>query len=150
MSNTLWLIATVIAVLGLIVFGLVLRRLYKAYRTVDGSYQPFQLRFKYAADDVPQKAQDAKFCYLFIPMLFYVGLAMAVVAHNAAQLAWMRYAMYGLTALGCLLGLVETLLLAQGRRCAAAASVCSLLKWACFAVWTVGMFAGLFMKGWAL
>ena len=150
MSQTLWLIATIIAVLGLCVFGMILIRLYKAYKAADPQYEPFQLRFRYAACDVPERPADARFSYLFIPMLFYVGLAMAVVTHNAAAIRWMRYAMYGLTALAGAAALPETLLLARGRRCARAAGVCGVIKWACFALWTLGMFAGLVMKGWAM
>ena len=74
---------------------------------------------------------------------------MAVVAHNAAAHLWVRRGMYALTALGCLLGTVETLLL-WARRGRKAAPAAGLGKWICFAVWTAGMFISLFLKGWAL
>ena len=148
MSQTMWTITTVIAVLGLALFGLILKKLHKAYKEIDEKYQPLQLQFKYSAADVKDEPADKRFSLLFMPMLFYVGLALAVAAHNAASYAWMRYAMYGLAAAGCFAGFAETLLLAFGR--GKAAPVCGRIKWICFAVWTLGMFLGLFLRGWAL
>lgn len=155
MNSTLWLITTIVAVAGALGMGLVLRNLHRRLTDALGGFQAWQLRFKYTADDV--KADWAKlgsaqpvmkrFCLLFVPMLFFAALCMAVVAHNAAEIRWMRHIMYGLTALACAFGLTETLLLPQKGK---AASVCSLAKWACFAVWTVGMFAGLFIRSAAL
>ena len=148
MSQTMWTIATVIAALGLGLFGVILNRLFKAYKQVDETYQPFQLRFRYAAKDIPEEPVDRRFSLLFVPMLFYAGLAMAVVAHNASAMVWLRWTMYALTAAACFAGTVETLLL--WARKSAAAPVFGLIKWGCFAVWTAGMFAGLLLKGWAL
>lgn len=148
MSQTMWTVATILAVLGLVLFGLILKKLMKAYKEIDPKYQPLQLQFKYTSSDVKPEPIDRRFSLLFIPMLFYAGLALAVVAHNAANHIWMRYAMYSLTAAGCFAGFAETLLLAFGR--GKAAPVCGLIKWGCFGVWTLGMFIGLFLKGWAL
>lgn len=147
MSQTMWTAATVVAVLGCGLFGWILKKLIKAYKEVDEGYQPLQLQFKYAASDV--KGEDRRFSLLFVPMVFYVGLALAVVTHNASAVAWVRQAMYVLAAAGCFFAFVETMLLAFGRA-KAAAPVCGLIKWGCFAVWTLGMFAGLVLKGWAL
>ena len=85
---------------------------------------------------------------LMIPLLFYIALALAVTTHNAAAHAWMRCAMYALAAGGCFAAVVETLLLYAG--CGKAAPVAGWIKWALLAVWTLGMFAGLVLKGWAL
>ena len=146
MSQTMLTAETVVAVLGCGLFGWILNKLIKAYQKVDEKYQPLQLQFKYTASEV--KGEDRRFSLLFVPMLFYAGLALAVVTHNASAVAWVRQAMYVLAAAGCFFGFVETMLLAYGR--AKAAPVCGLIKWGCFAVWTLGMFAGLVLKGWAL
>lgn len=148
MSQRMWTLVTVIAVLGAVLFGVVLHRLYKAVRKVDETFEPVQLRFRYKAEDAALTAGLFRFSLLFVPMLFYAGLCMAVVAHNAATTVWMRHIMYGLTAGACLCGTVETLLVAVGKP--KAAPVFGLIKWALGAVWTLGMFAGLVLRGWAL
>jgi len=148
MSQTMWTIATILAVLGLVLFGLILKKLHKAYKEINPEYQPLQLQFKYAASDVKSDPIDRRFSLLFVPMLFYVGLALCVVSHNAAAHAWMRQIMYLFAAAGCFAGFAETLLLAFGR--GKAAPACGLIKWCLFAVWTLGMFIGLLLKGWAL
>lgn len=148
MSQRMWTLVTIIAVLGAVLFGVVLHRLYKAVRKVDETFEPVQLRFRYKAEDAVLSAGLFRFSLLFVPMLFYVGLCMAVVAHNAATTVWMRHIMYGLTAGACLSGAVETLLVAVGKPKAAPAF--GLIKWALGAVWTLGMFAGLLLRGWAL
>ena len=155
MSSTLWLIVTIAAVAGAAGMGLILKNLHKPFTAAISGFQAWQLRFKYTESDVKSDweklgcAQSSmkRFCLLFVPMLFFAALCMAVVAHNAAEIRWMRHTMYGLTALACAFGCAETLLL-PGR--AKGAAVCSLAKWACFAVWTIGMFAGLFIRSAAL
>ena len=98
MSQTMWTVTTVVAVLGCVLFGWILKKLIKAYQKVDENYQPLQLQFKYAAADV--KGEDRRFSLLFVPMLFYAGLALAVVTHNASAVAWVRQAMYVLACIG--------------------------------------------------
>ena len=148
MSQRMWTLVTAIAVLGAVLFGVVLHRLSKAVRKVDETFEPVQLRFRYKAEDAALTAGLFRFSLLFVPMLFYAGLCMAVVAHNAATTVWLRHIMYGLTAGACLCGTVETLLVAVGKPKAAPAF--GLIKWALGAVWTLGMFAGLVLRGWAL
>lgn len=154
MSSTLWTIVTIAAVVGAVGMGLILKSLHKQFSAVISGFQAWQLRFKYTEKDVVEARAQlgssiSKFSLLFVPMLFFAGLCMAVVAHNAAEMRWLRHTMYGLTALACLFGCAETLLL-TGKKSAKAAPVCSLLKWACFAVWTAGMFIGLFIRSAAL
>lgn len=139
MSQTAWTVVTVIAVAGSIGMYLLLRG---RIRQMDGL--PPQLCFGYEKTAQP----DRGFSLLFALMLAFAALVMAVVAHNAAEILWMRHAMYGFTLLGCTAGLAETLLVVCGRLRGAA--VCARVKWACFAVWTLGMFAGLFLQGWAI
>lgn len=156
MSSTLWTIATITAVVGAVGMGLILKKRHKQFTAVLSGFQAWQLRFKYTEKDVtdvrPQLGKGiTQFSLLFVLMVFFAGLCMAVVAHNAAEMRWMRHSMYGLTALGCLFGCAETLLLAcEKGACVKAAPVCSLLKWVCFAVWTAGMFIGLFIRSAAL
>lgn len=148
MSQAMWTAATVIAVLGVVLFGMILLKLHKQIKKQDETYQPLQLRFRYAASDAYDAPADRRFSWLFALMLFYAALAMAVVAHNAAAAAWLRHAMYAFTGLACFAGLAETLLLLA--RKAKAASACGLIKWGFFALWTACMFLGLFLRGWAL
>lgn len=148
MSQAMWTAATVIAVLGIVLFGMILMKLHKQIKKQDETYQPLQLRFRYAASDAYDTPADRRFSWLFAPMLFYAALAMAVVAHNAAAALWIRRGMYVFTGLACFAGLAETLLLLA--RKAKAASVCGLTKWVFFALWTACMFLGLFLRGWAL
>jgi hypothetical protein len=62
----------------------------------------------------------------------------------------MGWVMYGLSAAGCVLGMLESVLLVGEKLTLKAARACSLLKWICFGIWVVGMFAGLFIRSTAL
>ena len=157
--DRLWIGLTVLSVLGIGLFGWLLRKRCRALQEIQKGYQPPQMRFKYTEKDV-EKECDAlgkqgrellrQFDWLFVPMLFYVGMALSVVTRNAAQYEWMAWAMYGLSILGCLLGMLESVLLLGERLTAKAAAVCSLVKWICFGIWVVGMFVGLFIRSTAL
>jgi len=157
--DRLWIGLTVLAVAGLILFGLLLRRRYRALQEWKKDYQPPQMRFKYELETISAEFDDMgqrecllmrQFDGIFVPMLFYVGMALAVVTHNAAQYPWMAWAMYGLTAFGCLLGVAESVLLLGEKTTVKAARACSLLKWICFGIWVAGMFVGLFIRSSAL
>lgn len=157
--DRLWIGLTVLAVAGLILFGLLLRRRYRALQEWKKDYQPPQMRFKYELDTISAEFDDMgqrecllmrQFDGIFVPMLFYVGVALTVVTRNAAQYPWMAWVMYGLTAVGCLLGMAESVLLLGEKRTVKAAKVCSLLKWICFGIWVAGMFVGLFIRSSAL
>ena len=154
MSNTLWIIITVAAVLGAVATGWQLRRLHKPLAEKIPGYQAPQLRFRYTYEDFRKECpklgpegrkQLKKFDGWFVPMLFFAGLCMAVVAHNAATIRWVRYGMYGLTAAACTFGFLETLFLTAEKRGAKQASVCSLIKWGFFGVWVALMFISLFL-----
>ena len=155
MSSTAWLVVTAAAIVGTVGMYILLRRPVKTLSALCKGYQPPQLRFGWKAEDAAAglDAQGlqvlGRFSLLYLSMVFFAGLALAVVTHNAAQMVWMRHAMYALAAGGCLLGAVETLMIGAGSGLAAA-SVVGRIKWALLAVWTLGMFAGLVMKGWAL
>ena len=159
MMERLWIGLTVLSVAGIVMFGWLLRKRYRALQEIQKDYQPPQMRFKYTQKDVESECEALgkqgrellkQFDWLFVPMLFYVGMALAVVTRNAAQYEWMAWAMYSLSILGCLLGMAESVLLVSEKLTAKAASVCSLLKWICFGIWVVGMFAGLFIRSTAL
>lgn len=159
MMNRLWIGLTVMAVAGLLLFGLLLRKRYRKMQEIRKGYQPPQMRFRYTEKEIAEECEALgqqgrtllrQFDWLFVPMLFYVGMALAVVTRNAAQYEWMAWAMYGLAIVGCLLGMIETVLLVAEKLAAKAASVCSLLKWICFGIWVAGMFVGLFIRSTAL
>ncbi len=157
--NRLWIGLTVLSVAGIVLFGWLLRKRYRALQEWKKDYQPPQMRFKYTAEELAAEFDDMgkrehtlmrQFDGIFVPMLFYVGMALAVVTQNAAQYAWMAWAMYGLTVVGCVLGMAESVLLIGEKMTLKAARACSLLKWICFGIWVVGMFAGLFIRSTAL
>lgn len=159
MSQTMWIIVTVVAMIGAVGMGLWLKNIHRKLSDQVQGYQAPQLRFRYTEADFraesPKLGPEGRrvlrtFDRLFVVMLVFVGLCMAVVAHNAAQFQWLRWGMYGLTAAGCAFGALETLLLTAEKKGAKAASVCSLIKWICFGVWVACMFAGLFIQSAAL
>ena len=157
--NRLWIGLTVLSVAGIVLFGWLLRKRYKALQEWKKDYQPPQMRFQYELNHISDEfdamgsrehALLRQFDWIFVPMLFYVGIALTVVTKNAAQYPWMAWAMYGLTAVGCVLGMAESVLLIGEKMALKAARACSLLKWICFGIWVVGMFAGLFIRSTAL
>ena len=157
--NRLWIGLTALSVAGILLFGWLLRKRYLALQEWKKGYQPPQMRFWYdpsamkAEWDEMGKEQHTllrQFDWLFVPMLFYVGIALVLVTRNTAQYAWMEWLMYGFAALGTLLGMAETVLLVAEQLAAKAARACSLAKWICFGIWVVGMFAGLFIRSTAL
>ena len=157
--NRLWTGLTVLSVAGILLFGWILRKLYKQMQAKKEGYQPPQMRFRYRAQDLEAEWDDfspkahallREFDWIFVPMLFYVCMALAVVTRNAAQYPWMAWAMYGLAGAGTLFGMAESVLLVFEKLTAKAAGACSLLKWICFGIWVVGMFVGLFIRSTAL
>jgi len=154
MSKPMWIIITIIAVLGAAGTGWWLSRIHKQLSGKVSGYQAPQLRFGYTQEDFRRESPKLgpegravlrRFDRWFVLMLIFAGLCMAVVAHNAAKIAWIRYGMYGLTAAACAFGFLETLLLTAEKRGAKAASVCSLIKWIFFGVWVACMFISLFL-----
>lgn len=157
--NRLWIGLAVLSAAGIVLFGLLLHRRFDALREWKKDYQPPQLRFRYTADEISaefaQMGQREKrllrqFNLLMAPMLFYVGMALAVVTRNAALYPWMAWAMAALAGAAVLSGLLESMLLIAQNLAAKAARACSLLKWICFGIWVAGMFIGLFIRSTAL
>ena len=157
--DRLWIGLTVLSVAGILLFGWLLRKRYRALQEWKKGYQPPQMRFKYAADELSAEYEEMgerehalmrQFDWILVPMLFYVGMALVVVTKNAAQYEWMAWAMYALSAAACALGMAESVLLVGEKLAAKAAHACSLIKWICFGIWVVGMFAGLFIRSTAL
>lgn len=155
MSKTFWIVITVSAVAGACGMGFWLRCMHKK---LAGFTAP-QLRFRYHGAELSEEfaqldAENSKrfvrFSLLFVFMLVFAGLCMAVVAHNAAHITIIRRIMYGLTAAACGFGFLETMMLAAKARLAKAASACSLIKWALFGVWVALMFVSLFITSTAL
>ena len=157
--NRLWIGLTALSVAGILLFGWLLRKRYLALQEWKKGYQPPQMRFAYdlnalkAEWDEMGKDQHTllrQFDWLMAPMMFYVGMALIVVTHNAAQYPWMEWLMYGLAAVGTLIGMLESVLLVGEQLTVKAARACSAFKWICFGIWVVGMFAGLFIRSTAL
>lgn len=154
MSNdTLWLIVTLVGALGAGVCGFGLYSLHKRLKAVDEKCQCPQLRFRYTADESAAqldtlgeggRALMRRFSLLMVPMMLEVLLVLLAVSNNAAQLEWMRLAMFALSVAVSLAGVAETLLIRFEKH--RFASLLSLVKWGAFAVWTLGMFIGLFIQ----
>ena len=70
MSQAMWTAATVIAVLVIVLFGMILMKLHKQIKKQDETYQPLQLRFRYAASDAYDAPADRRFSWLFAPRRF--------------------------------------------------------------------------------
>ena len=56
--DRLWIWLTVLAVAGLILFGLLLRKRYRALQEWKKDYQPPQMRFKYELDQISAEFDD--------------------------------------------------------------------------------------------
>lgn len=152
-SDTLWLVITIVGALGCAVCGLGLRSLHRRLTAIDEKFQSPQLRFRYTAHEAQTQLDTLgegglalmnRFSLLMIPMMLEVLLALLAVSHNAAKIEWMRMAMFGLSAVISLSGILETVCIRL--RKGGAASVLSLGKWGAFALWTLAMFAGLFIQ----
>lgn len=152
-TDTLWLVITIVGAVGACVCGLGLRSLHQRLKAVDEHFQSPQLRFRYTANESAAQLDTLgeggrllmhRFSLLMIPMMLEVLLVLLAVSRNASQFAWLRAAMFIASGLISLSGIVETLLLRFEKH--QPASVCSLLKWGAFALWTLGMFAGLFIQ----
>lgn len=150
-ENTLWILLTIVGVAGAVVLGLGLRKLNARIRGIDETFQSPQLSFRYQAEDVAHMldrlgngaALFERFCWMMLAMMAEVLIILLVVSHNITDILWLQYAMFGLSGLIWLTGSVETVAVT---RKPGFASVLSLIKWAAFALWTLGMFAGLFIK----
>lgn len=153
--NRLWIGLTVLSVAGIMLFGWLLRKRYKALQEWKKTFQPPQMRFTYEMEQIKtefdqmssrEHALLRQFDWLMAPMLFYVGIALTVVTRNAAQYPWMAWIMYGLSAAACVLGMLESVLLVGEKWWLRVSGACSLIKWICFGIWVAGMFAGLFIR----
>jgi hypothetical protein len=92
--NHLWMGLTVLSVAGILLFGWLLRKRLKALQEWKKEFQPAQMRFKYDLDEMNAELDEMgkrehellrQFDWIFVPMLFYVGIALAIVTRNAAQ-----------------------------------------------------------------
>ena len=154
-EKTLWIILTVVGVVGAVAIGLGLRKMQNTLRGIDEHFQSPQLSFRYHAKDVREQlerlGEDVKlfqrFCWMMLAMMAEVLIILLVVSHNITDMLWLQYAMFSMSAVIWLTGSVETLTVL---RKPGFASALSLVKWGAFAVWTLGMFAGLFIRSTAL
>lgn len=156
-SDTLWIIITIVGALGCAVCGLGLRSLHRRMLTVDEKFASPQLRFRYTAHEAQAqwdtlgeggRALMDRFSVLMIPMMLEVLLVLLAVSHNAAKIEWMRAIMFALSGVISFAGVSETLCIRLKKH--GAASVLSLGKWGAFALWTLAMFAGLFIQSTAI
>jgi len=152
-ENTLWILLTVLGVVGALAVGVALKMLNTRIRSVYDKFQAPQLSFRYDAHDVCTVVEILKekgvsvlfdrFCLLMAAMMAEVLMVLMVVAHNITDLVWLQYIMFGLSGVIWLTGTLETLILKKNPK---AAGKLAFVKWGAFAVWTLGMFAGLFIR----
>ena len=152
-ETLLWTLITIVGTVGAVAIGLILMKLNKLIASrCEGFHSP-QLSFRYTANDVNQLVENLKqvgallpfnrFSQLMTAMMAEVLLVLLTVAHNIAHIAWIQTAMYALSGVIWLLGTAETLIL---QKKPALASVLSIIKWGAFGIWTLGMFAALFIR----
>lgn len=154
-ENTLWILLTIIGTAGAVVLGLGLKKLQSRIREIDEKFQSPQLSFRYQAQDVQDLLERLgegrplfeRFCWMMLFMMAEVLIILLVVSHNITDILWLEYAMFGASTVIWLVGSAETLAVI---RKPGFASMLSLIKWGAFALWTLGMFAGLFIKSTAI
>lgn len=156
-EQTLWTLLTVVGVLGAVVLGLGLKKLLGMIRQKDEAFLHPLLLFRYQAHDVTALVEKLdgmgigklfdRFSLMMLGMMAEVLIILMVVTRNAIGIAWMAQGMYALAGVIWAAGTAEALII---RKAPKAASVSSLVKWGAFALWTLGMFAGLFIRSTAL
>ena len=149
----LWTLLTIVGTVGVVALGLLLRKLQKLLKERLEAFQSPQLSFRYTADDVNRLVENLKeagalpafdrFSQLMAAMMAEMLLVLMVVAHNITDILWLQTAMFALSGVIFLTGSLETLIL---QKKPALASLLSRIKWGAFALWTLGMFAGLFIR----
>jgi len=156
-EKVLWILLTVVGAAGALVIGLGLKKLLCMIREKDEKFQHPLLSFRYKAHDVNALVEKLdgmgilklfdRFGWMMLAMMAEVLIILMVVTRNAIGIAWLSQAMYVLAGVIWGVGSAEALLI---RKAPKAAGVSSLIKWGAFALWTMGMFAGLFIRSTAL
>ena len=156
-EKTLWLLLTIVGVLGAVVLGLGLKKLLGLMRQKDEKFLHPSLTFLYTTNEAAALADKLdgmgigtlydRFGWMMLAMMAEVLIILMVVTHNTIGIAWLAQAMYVLSGAIWAAGSAECLAL---RKAPALSSAASLVKWGAFALWTLGMFAGLFIRSTAL
>ena len=152
-EKILWILMTIIGVVGVVALGVLLNKLTKLLRERHEGFQSPQLSFRYSADTANQLVENLegkgvlplfdRFSQLMAAMMAEVLIVLMVVAHNITDIPWVQMVMFSLSGVIWLTGTAETLILKKQPK---AASVLSLVKWAAFALWTLTMFVTLFIR----
>ena len=152
-EQTLWIILTAVGIAGAVVIGLGLKKLNSRIKEVNEKFVSPLLRFRYTANDAIacadtlQKAGIGKlydrFSLMMLAMMAEVLILLMAATHNITELVWLQYGMFAMSGLIWLTGTAEAALI---KKAPAVSSVLSLIKWGAFAVWTLGMFVGLFIR----
>ena len=152
-EKLLWILLTIVGVVGVVTLGVLLSKLNKLIREKHEGFQSPQLSFRYSADRVNQLVENLegkgllplfdRFSQLMAAMMAEVLIVLMVVAHNITDTPWVQIAMSSLSGVIFLTGTAETLILKKQPK---AAGALSLIKWAAFALWTLAMFATLFIR----
>lgn len=153
----LWILLTAVGVAGAVVIGLGLKKLQGMIREKDEKFVSPLLSFRYKAQDVNALVEKLdgmgigklfdRFNLMMLAMMAEVLIILMVVVHNTIGIAWLAQAMYVLAGVVWATGSAESIAL---RKAPAVSGAASFVKWAAFALWTIGMFAGLFIRSTAL
>lgn len=149
----LWTLITAVGVAGALLIGLGMKKLNRRLRELDPAFQSPLLCFRYTAheaaayaDTLKQKGALAlvrRFDGMMLAMMAEVLLLLLAATHNITEMVWLQWIMFSMSGAVWLAGSLEALVLSKAPRLSAALS---LLKWGAFAVWTLGMFVGLFIR----
>ena len=152
-ENTLWIALTAVGVAGALVLGLGLKKLHAKIKEAWPEFQHPLLQFRYTANDARTIAHTMeekglakpydRFRWMMLAMMAEALLLLMAATHNITEIVWLQWTMFGLSGVIWLAGSLECLLL---KKCPRAASVLAYVKWGAFALWTLGMFAGLFIR----
>ena len=152
-ENTLWMALTAVGVLGALVVGFGIRKLHGKIKEAWPEFLCPLLQFRYTAHDARSIAHTMeekglaqpyrRLIQLMLAMMAEVLLLLMAAAHNITDIAWLQQTMFALSGVIWLTGSMECLLL---QKCPKPASLLAYAKWGAFALWTLGMFAGLFIR----
>lgn len=152
-DNSIWILMTIVGVACTLFCSFNLRSSYQALRAALPDFIVPQLSFRYSPAQVQSQVESMDKTFLqtlrqfskhMSDTLVGVWMLLMVVSRNCTTLQWLMLGMMGAATLAFLFGVLETMFVRRAHFRLARA--CSVLKWGLFALWTAGMFAGLFIR----
>jgi len=153
MNNSIWILMTIVGLACTLFYGFEAHSSWKTLRVSCPDFLVPQLSFRYNAALVQSQMESMDktclntlrlFCKQLSDALVGIWMLLLVVSRNCTNLSWLMYGMMGAATLALLFAEAETLLVKKAH--VRAAHACSVLKWGVCALWTLAMFAGLFIR----